>query len=256
MVQKLLFLGTGTSQGIPIIGSEHPVCLSEDFKDKRLRSSVVFKIGGINLLIDCGPDFRQQMLKTNTSFIDAILFTHEHNDHVIGLDDIRPLAFKSRKDMPVYGQKRVLEDIRKRFPYIYSTKKYPGVPTVIENEVMESDFFVESILIRPIKIMHGKLPILGYRVKNVAYITDASHIETAEKDKLKNLDILVLNALRVEPKHYSHFILDEALEVIKELKPKRAYLTHISHLLGFHEEVQKQLPDNVFLSYDGLELDF
>ena len=251
---KLRFLGTGTSQGIPVIGSNHPVCLSADQKDKRLRSSVLFEINNKNILIDCGPDFRYQMLSANISNIDAILFTHEHNDHVLGLDDIRPIVFRQKKDMPIYAQKRVLDEIRKRFPYVYETIKYLGVPSVIENEV-EDKFFIDDIEIEPINIQHGKLPILGYKIQNTAYITDANFISPIEMKKLKNLDILVLNALRKQPEHYSHYILEQAIEVIQELNPKKAYLTHISHYLGFHEEVQKELPENIYLAYDGLEID-
>ncbi len=251
---KLLFLGTGTSQGIPVIGSRHPVCLSLDDRDKRQRSSVLFQINDKNILIDCGPDFRMQMLKAEIREINAILFTHEHNDHVLGLDDIRPIVFRQKTDMPIYAQKRVLEEIKKRFPYVFESVKYFGVPSVQENEII-SNFIVEDIEVNPIQIIHGKLPILGYKILNTAYITDASFIEPIEKKKLKNLDVLVINALRKEPEHFSHFVLHQALELIKELKPKKSYLTHISHYMGFHEEVQKELPENVFIAYDGLEIE-
>lgn len=253
-MSKLIFLGTGTSQGVPVIGSNHPVCLSENEKDKRFRSSVIFQLDNINILIDCGPDFRIQMLQSKISEIEAILFTHEHNDHVLGLDDIRPIVFRQKREMPIYAQKRVLDEIKKRFPYVFETIKYFGVPGVQTNEISDS-FFIKDIKINPIQIMHGKLPILGFKIFDTAYITDANFIDPLEKEKLKNLDILVLNALRKEPEHYSHFTLHQALEIIDELKPKKAYLTHISHHMGFHDEVQKELPENVFLAYDGLEIE-
>lgn len=250
---KITFLGTGTSQGIPIIGSTHPVCLSKNTKDKRLRVSVLIEWDDYAFVIDCGPDFRQQILRANCSKIDGILFTHEHADHTAGLDDIRPFFFR-QGDIPIYAHKRVLGELRKRFAYIFeSENKYPGVPSVIENEIRNTQFALKNLNVVPINGFHHKLQVFGFRLGNFAYLTDMNAIAENELDKLKQLDILVINALR-EDKHISHFSLSEALEIIVKLKPKKAYLTHISHLLGFHDVVNKKLPKNVFLAYDGLVL--
>ena len=249
---KVTFLGTGTSQGIPIIGSDHPVCKSDNPKDRRLRSSVLINWDNYNFVIDCGPDFRTQMLNSNCSKIDAIIYTHEHSDHVAGLDDIRPFFFKQGK-IPIYAHKRVLNELKKRFYYIFDENySYPGSPKVIEN-VIYSNFSINDKKIIPINAFHKDLQVYGYRFENFAYLTDVKTIEKKEIKKLDDLDVLVINALRIE-EHYSHFNLDQALEFIKVIKPKKAYLTHISHMLGFHDEVQKILPENVFLAYDGLEI--
>lgn len=253
---KLKFLGTGTSQGIPVIGSDHPVCLSQNPKDKRLRSSAIITTNsGTKILIDCGPDFRQQMLTNRESDIDAVLLTHEHNDHVIGLDDLRPLIFKHAQAMPLYAQERVIKEIKNRFSYAFADKKYPGAPSFQEYIIENKSFNIGEDLITPIEVMHSKLPIFGYKIGNLSYITDASFIAAPELNKLKGLDVLVLNCLRREEPHHSHFILPQALEMIALLKPKKAYLTHISHLLGFHDEVEKELPQGVHLAYDGLEVE-
>jgi phosphoribosyl 1,2-cyclic phosphate phosphodiesterase len=250
---QLLFFGTGTSKGIPVIGCNHPVCLSKDPKDKRLRSSVLFRIENKNYLIDCGPDFRMQMLQNNVDNIEAILYTHEHADHTAGLDDIRPITQK-HGDMQIYTCKRVMNNLKYRFNYIFTTEnKYPSAPGVKPNIIQNKPFTINNITITPIQVLHGNLPIFGYKIKNVAYITDASYIDESEKEKLKNLDILIINALRIK-KHPTHFNLKQALELINEIKPKKAYLTHISHKLGFHKEIEKQLPENVFLAYDGLKV--
>jgi len=250
---EVTFLGTGTSQGIPIIGSNHPVCLSENRKDKRLRVSVLVEWEGYNFLIDCGPDFRTQMLSNNVQRLDAILYTHEHNDHTAGLDDIRPFFFR-QGDIPVFAHKRVLKSMRKRFDYIFETEnKYPGAPGVIQNEIENKPFHFEELEIIPVSFDHNRLQVFGYRMKDFAYLTDLKSIEEEEIDKLRDLKVLVVNALRIEP-HHSHLNLKEALEFIDKLKPERAYLTHISHLLGFHDEVQEQLPENVFLAYDNLKI--
>ena len=249
---KVTFLGTGTSQGIPIIGSDHPVCKSNNIKDRRLRSSVLINWDNYNFVIDCGPDFRIQMLNSNCSKIDAIIYTHEHSDHVAGLDDIRPFFFKQGK-IPIYAHKRVLNELKKRFYYIFDENySYPGSPKVIEN-IISSNFNINNKEIIPIDALHRDLQIFGYRFEKFAYLTDVKTIEDKEINKLNNLDVLVVNALRIE-QHYSHFNLEQALEFIKIVKPKKAYLTHISHMLGFHDEVQKILPENVFLAYDGLEI--
>lgn len=250
---RITFLGTGTSQGIPVIGSTHPVCLSEDPRDKRLRVSVLVEIDGTNIVIDCGPDFRQQMLANPVNHLDAILFTHEHSDHTVGMDDIRPYFFK-QGDIPIYAHHRVMESLRKRFDYIFSSdNKYPGAPSVQENVIDNSVFKVKDYNVIPINVMHNRVQVFGFRIRDFAYVTDAKTIEDEEAEKLKGVDVLVINALRKEP-HHSHFNLEEALEFIKKIEPKQAYLTHISHVMGFHKDVQAELPENVFLAYDNLQI--
>ena len=252
---QVYFLGTGTSQGIPVIGSTHPVCKSNDSKDKRLRVSVWIICNNQSFVIDCGPDFRQQMLTSRCSQLDAILFTHEHADHTAGLDDIRPFFFKQKCDIPVYGHQRVLENLKKRFDYIFVTEnKYPGAPgvqTFIVNN--NKNFNIGKTEIIPIEVNHGNLKVFGYRILDFVYLTDVKSIDDIEIEKLKGTKVLVVNALREEP-HHSHFSLQDALDFIYLVQPERAYLTHISHLLGFHEEVQKKLPPNVFLAYDNLKI--
>lgn len=250
---EITFLGTGTSQGIPVIGNNHPVCLSDDPKDKRLRVSVLVQVEGLNIVIDCGPDFRQQMLSNQVTKLDAILFTHEHSDHTVGLDDIRPFFFK-QGDIPVYAHERVINSLKRRFDYIFSSEnKYPGAPSVKENSIENSPFWIEGIKIIPINAMHNRVQVFGFRIKEFVYITDAKTIEEEEINKIEGVDVLVINALRIDP-HHSHFNLEEALEFINKINPKRAYLTHISHLMGFHNEVQATLPKNVFLAYDNLKI--
>ncbi len=250
---KITFLGTGTSQGIPVIGSTHPVCLSKNIKDKRLRVSVLIEWDNYTYIIDCGPDFRQQMLTQKCTKIDGVLFTHEHADHTAGLDDIRPFFFR-QGDIPIYAHKRVLGELQKRFDYIFTSKnKYPGAPSVIENIIKNKPFKLKNINVVPIDGLHYNLQVFGYRFSNFAYLTDMKTITEKELQKLQNLDVLVLNALR-EEEHISHLNLNEALDLIAKLKPKRAYLTHISHQLGFHDEVEQKLPKNVFLAYDNLQI--
>jgi phosphoribosyl 1,2-cyclic phosphate phosphodiesterase len=251
---NIYFLGTGTSQGIPVIGSKHPVCLSNDIKDKRLRVSVWISWNDFSLVIDCSPDFRQQMLVSKCTKVDAILFTHEHSDHTAGLDDIRPFNFL-QGDLPIYAHSRVIENLKKRFDYIFETEnKYPGAPSVSTNEVINNqNFSLGNKSIIPINGMHGNLQVFGYRIDDFAYLTDIKTIEKEEISKLNNLIVLVINALRDEA-HHSHFNLQEALDFITLVKPKKAYLTHISHNFGFHDDVQKRLPENVFLAYDNLEI--
>ena len=250
---KVTFLGTGTSQGIPIIGSDHPVCFSSNKKDKRLRVSVLLEWKDFTILIDCGPDFRQQILRTSCVKIDAVLFTHEHSDHTAGLDDLRPFYFR-QGNIPIYAHKRVLKALKKRFEYIFQKKnKYPGVLTLETHAIENQSFFINNKKITPIEVYHHKLSVFGFRVDNFAYITDAKTIAEEELEKLKNLDVLVINALRIEP-HLSHLNLQEALALINKIRPKKAYLTHISHHLGFHDEVQKTLPKSIFLAYDQLEI--
>ncbi|MFV8354712.1 MBL fold metallo-hydrolase [Flavobacterium sp. XS1P32] len=251
---KVYFLGTGTSQGIPVIGSNHPVCLSSNSKDKRLRVSVWISWENQSLIIDCGPDFRQQMLASNCQKVDAILFTHEHADHTAGIDDIRPFNFK-QGEIPIYAHQRVIDNLKSRFEYVFETvNKYPGAPSVATHEVVNNESFsIGGKIIIPINAMHGNLQVFGYRIDDFAYLTDVKTIEKTEINKLKNLDVLVINALRQEP-HDTHFNLKEALDFVTLVKPRKTYLTHISHILGYHEEVQKELPENVFLAYDNLEI--
>lgn len=250
---KITFLGTGTSQGIPVIGSKHPVCLSDDPKDKRLRVSVLVEWDDYTYVIDCGPDFRQQMLRAKCDSIDGIIFTHEHSDHVLGLDDIRPFYFR-QGDISIYAHKRVLKALRRRFDYIFTTKnKYPGAPTLAINQIKNKPFKLNNLAVTPVNGKHHELQVFGFRFNDFAYLTDMKTIKDDETSKLKDLKVLVVNALRLEP-HYSHFNLEEALQFINKINPERAYITHISHLLGFHKEVQQNLPKNVFLAYDGLQL--
>lgn len=250
---EIVFLGTGTSQGIPIIGSNHPVCLSNDWRDKRLRVSILIKWDNYTYVIDCGPDFRYQMLRAKCDRIDGVIFTHEHSDHVMGLDDIRPFYFK-QGDIPIYAHKRVLKSLKSRFDYIFKTEnKYPGAPSVVTNRIKNKPFKLNNLSVIPVNGKHHKLQVFGYRFGDFAYLTDMKTVKEKEIDKIKNIKILVINALRMEP-HRSHFNLEEALEFIKKVNPETAYITHISHLLGFHKDVEKILPNNVHLAYDGLQL--
>lgn len=253
---KFRFLGTGTSQGVPVIGCHCEVCTSQNPKDKRYRSAgLITSDSEKSILIDCGPDFRMQMLDNQEENVDAVLLTHEHNDHVIGLDDMRPLIFKNGKNMPLYCSERVGAEVRQRFLYAFADVRYPGAPAFDLHEITE-DFTLFNIPIQPINVLHNYLPVLGYRVKNLAYITDASNIPAEEKLKLQDLDVLILNCIRKEPAHPAHFVLPEAIAVFNELKPKEMFLTHISHHLGLHQVVENELPPGMHLAYDGLQLDF
>lgn len=253
---KLKFLGSGTSQGVPVIACHCEVCTSTNPKDKRFRSSVLVTTDwGKKILIDCGPDFRMQMLDNKEEQIDAVLLTHEHNDHVIGLDDLRPLIFRNKKNIDIYCNKRVGDEVRLRFPYAFSEVKYPGAPSFNLYEI-ERPFSILDTEIIPVEVMHHRISIFGYKFKKLAYITDASFISDEEKEKLKNLDFLIVNCIRKEHLHSAHFILPQVLELFEELKPQKMYLTHISHHLGLYEETERELPENVFLAYDGLELKF
>lgn len=251
---ELTFLGTGTSQGVPVIACECDVCISLDPKDKRLRTSAMISYRGKNIVIDSGPDFRQQMLREKVMDIEAILYTHEHKDHVAGMDDVRAFNFKHKKDMPVYVDEAVENALKREFPYVFANLSYPGIPKVAIHRIDKNTKFERiGLQITPIEVMHYKLPVLGYRFGDICYITDANFIAEEEKEKIKGSKILVLNALQRET-HISHFTLQEALDLIKELKPERAYLTHVSHRMGKHEELSKLLPDNVFFAYDGLKV--
>lgn len=249
------FLGTGTSQGIPVIGSDHPVCKSNDPKDKRLRVSVWMHWEGYSCVIDCGPDFRQQMLRENVTKVDSILITHEHADHTAGIDDIRPFNFMQRAKLPFYAHPRVFESLNDRFAYVFATEnKYPGAPSIEEIEIdKDSILHLGGKKVTVIEAFHDNMPVLGFRVEGFTYLTDVKTISTEEVEKIKGTEVLVINALREAP-HYSHFNLAEALDFIEKINPKKAYLTHISHEMGFHEEVEKRLPKNVHLAYDSLTI--
>ena len=250
---KITFLGTGTSQGIPVIGSKHPVCLSDNKKDKRLRVSILVEWDSYVYVVDCGPDFRYQMLRSGCTKIDGILFTHEHADHIMGLDDIRPYYF-NQGAISIYAHKRVLKALQIKFDYIFSTKnKYPGAPSVISNRIKNKPFKLNTLEVMPVKGKHDELQIFGYKFGDFVYLTDMKTVEDKEVEKIKNIKVLVINALRIQP-HHSHFNLEEALQFIERVKPEKAYLTHISHMLGFHDEVEKTLPKNVFLAYDELQI--
>ena len=251
---KVTFLGTGTSQGVPVVACSCSVCQSIDYKDKRLRSSIHIQTDNTSIIVDIGPDFRQQVLRQNITSLDAILLTHEHKDHTAGLDEVRSFNFKQNKDMPLLGRKKVLEQVKSEFQYIFSDNKYPGVPSVELLEIDNKKFKVGELIVEPVEVLHYKLPVFGFKVGNFAYITDAKTISEKEKEKLKNLDVLVLNALQKES-HISHLTLSEALELIEELKPKTSYLTHISHNLGFSRDVVPTLPENVHLAFDGLKIE-
>lgn len=251
---KITFLGTGTSQGVPVIGCPCAICNSQDPRDIRLRSSALITVGSKNILIDAGPDLRQQLLNNKITQVDAILMTHEHKDHTGGLDDVRPLNFMTQKVMQIYGLQRVLNVIRKDYDYAFKKNKYPGSPEFQLNIIKDEEFTIDDLLIEPISIRHLTLPILGYKINNMAYITDASFIAPSEISKLKDIDLLVINALR-HKEHYSHFNLTQALQVINEINPKRAYLTHISHEMGQYIDIAPTLPDHIFMAYDGLEVE-
>jgi phosphoribosyl 1,2-cyclic phosphate phosphodiesterase len=253
-VMKIIFLGTGTSQGIPVIACNCGACRSSSKKDKRLRSSIYIEKNSMHLVIDSGPDFRQQMLRENVNKLDAILLTHEHKDHVGGLDDVRGFNFKQNKPMDVYARKNVLEQIKKEFSYAFAKDRYPGVPEVNLHEVVNKPFEISNISITPINVLHYKLKVYGYRISDFTYITDASFIPDEEIDKIRGSKVLILNALR-KKMHYSHFNLEQALEIIDRIKPKNAFLTHISHLMGIHDEIEKELPENIKLAYDGLSIE-
>jgi phosphoribosyl 1,2-cyclic phosphate phosphodiesterase len=254
-VLKITFLGTGTSQGIPVIGSDHPVSFSKDPRDKRLRSSILIEYDNYNFVIDCGPDFRQQMLRTNCRKLDAIIFTHEHADHTTGIDDVRPFFFRQGK-IPIYLHKRVLGSLHERFAYIFDPKqKYPGAPDFEVNLInKENDFNLFGLNITPIESVHLRLPVLGFRIGKFAYLTDVKTISEIELEKLKELDTLVINSLRYEP-HPSHLNIEEALDIVNSINPKKSFFTHISHNMGFHKEVCDKLPESVSLAYDGLVLE-
>lgn len=253
-ILKITFLGTGTSQGIPIIACSCEVCQSADSNDKRLRASILIEIGEQKIVVDAGPDFRQQMLKVNLTRLDAILLTHEHVDHLFGLDDIRAFNWVQKHPTDIYAEERVQNAIKRVFNYVFANYTYPGIPQMNLHLIENKPFNIGETNVIPIRGLHYKLPVYGFKIGKMAYLTDVNYISDSEKEKLKDLDIFVVNALRKE-EHISHFTLDQALHLIDELKPKKAYLTHISHQMGFHAEVSKELPENVFLASDGLEIE-
>ncbi|MFZ9586095.1 MAG: MBL fold metallo-hydrolase [Crocinitomicaceae bacterium] len=255
MIGKVRILGSGTSQGIPMIACDCDVCQSTDPRDRRLRSSILLELNGLNYCIDAGPDFRYQLLREKVKHLEGILFTHEHKDHVAGLDDVRAFNYFSQKPMNIYCSKNVETALHREFHYVFNEKNYPGIPKINLIPIDKNPFNLDGIEVIPIEVMHYKLPVLGFRIGSFAYITDAKTVAEEEKNKLKNVDILIINALHKFP-HISHFNLEEALAFIDEIKPKKAYLTHISHLLGKHEEILKELPKHVSLLYDGLSFEF
>lgn len=251
---KINFLGTGTSQGVPIIGCDCKVCVSGDPHDKRLRPSILISHNNKNIAIDAGPDFRQQMLREGVTELEAVLITHEHNDHMIGIDDVRPFNFRSRKDMPIYATPQVQQQLRHRFAYVFEGG-YPGVPRIELKDISNAvPFEVGGISFLPIEVNHGQLPVLGFRMGDFTYITDAKTISEESAEMIAGSKILVVNALHRRP-HYAHFNLEEALEFVSKINPEQAYLTHISHHMGLNAEVNQELPDGVALAFDGLELE-
>lgn len=251
---KITFLGTGTSQGVPVIACRCQVCTSADFRDKRLRSSILVEQGSTAVVIDSGPDFRQQMLRAEVNHIDGLLFTHEHKDHIAGMDDIRAYNYVHREKVNIYANLQVQEALHREFPYVFADFKYPGVPEINMHTIYESAFSIGEIDFLPVPVLHYRLPVLGFRIGDFTYITDANHITEQSMSLIRGSKILVINALRREP-HVSHFTLEEALEVIGKLGPEKAYLTHISHQLGMHEDVNAELPANVQCAYDGLVIE-
>ena len=253
---RITFLGTGTSSGVPMIGCSCPVCRSLDYRDQRLRVAVHIAVAGHSLVVDTGPDFRQQMLRARITRLDAILFTHEHKDHTAGLDDVRAFNFRQQQEIPVYAEPRVLEQLKREFAYIFAEHKYPGVPQVrlhpIEDD--QQPLAVAGLAVQPLRAMHHRLPVLGFRLGDFAYLTDANSVPDSTLAHLRGADTIVLNALRHEP-HLSHFTLGEAVELLEKLRPRRAYLTHISHQLGRHREVEATLPPWIRLAYDGLAIE-
>jgi phosphoribosyl 1,2-cyclic phosphate phosphodiesterase len=251
---KITFLGTGTSQGVPPIGCRSDVCLSENPRDKRLRASIHVEWNGLSLVVDCGPDFRYQMIRAGISHVDALLFTHEHRDHTAGLDDIRPFNYLQGAAMPVYLHPRVYQAFQGQFDYIFQPVPYPGIPQIDWHLIDNEPFEIGGQVIRPVEVLHYKLPGLGFVFDKFAYITDANFISEKEKEKLKGMDVLVLNALRREA-HISHFTLDEAVVLAKELGAKQTYFTHMSHQIGLHDDVCSELPEGIDLAHDGLVLE-
>lgn len=251
---KITFLGTGTSQGVPVIACDCEVCKSLDFRDKRLRVSIHIEINGKSFVVDTGPDFRQQMLRERIQNVDAILFTHEHKDHTAGLDDIRAFNYKSKKAMPVFARKQVMEQLKKEFSYVFEEHKYPGIPEINLYEIKNQEFGIEGIKIIPIEVKHMFLPVFGFRIENFTYLTDLNFISDEELEKVKGSEVIVVGALQ-KTEHQSHFRLDQAVSLLERLKPKKGYLTHISHRMGLHAEVSKELPNFIQIAHDSLSIE-
>ena len=250
---KITFLGTGTSQGVPVIACECETCLSEDHRDKRLRTSILLETDETILLFDAGPDFRQQMLREHVRKIDAIILTHEHKDHISGMDDVRAFNYKSQDAIDIYAEERVQKAIRKEYSYVFAEYQYPGIPKLRLNLIPDNSIYVKELKLIPIRVFHYRLPVYGFRVGNFAYITDANFIPEESKEKLYGVKYLVINALRKE-KHISHFSLREAIDFIRQISPKKAFITHISHQMGKYEQVSRELPPEIILAFDGLNL--
>jgi phosphoribosyl 1,2-cyclic phosphate phosphodiesterase len=248
------FLGTGTSQGVPVIACNCDVCTSTDKHDKRLRTSVMLEGEGEVIVIDSGPDFRYQMLRAGVKHLDAILFTHEHKDHTAGLDDIRAFNYRQQAPIDVYADLRVQQSLKKEFSYIFDEFKYPGIPQLNLHTIGLKPFDIGKVHITPIEVMHYKLPVLGFRIKDFTYITDAKTVSDSEKEKIKGSKVLVINALQFD-KHISHFTFEEAIAFATEMAAETTYFTHISHRLGRHQDVSAQLPPNIKLAYDELKLE-
>lgn len=251
MNQKLIFLGTGTSQGVPVIGCHCDVCKSDDPRDKRLRASVYMEHNGLRLLIDAGPDFRQQLLRAQINNVDAILLTHEHRDHIAGLDDVRAFNYINKRAVDIYAEDRVHCAVRHEFGYAFEENKYPGIPEFALHTIDESPFKIKEVEIVPIRVWHARLPVLGFRIADTAYITDANHIDETELAKLSGLSLLVINAVRHKP-HISHFNLKEAIAVAQRVGAKHTFITHMSHQMGLHKNVEKELPPSIALAFDNL----
>ncbi len=252
---KVTFLGTGTSQGVPVIACDCTICQSNNLKDNRLRTSVLVQTDATSVVIDSGADFRQQMLRNKVNRLDAVVFTHEHKDHVAGLDDVRAFNYKHQKDMNVYASEQVQVGLKGEFHYAFAKNTHAGIPRFVLNTIdKKSTFKIGDIPFRSVEVKHYKLDVMGYRINDFVYITDASSIDDEQKEKIKGCKVLVLNALR-KKKHISHFNLEEAIAMAKELEAETAYFTHISHFMGLHDEVSKELPANMHLAYDGLEIE-
>lgn len=249
---KFTLTGTGTSQGVPVIGCQCAVCKSSDPRDNRLRTAAFIEANDVHIAIDAGPDFRQQMLAVGAISLDAVLITHEHNDHIAGLDDVRPFNFRQRREMKLYALSRVADDIQHRFSYVFSKNPYPGAPRIDIEIIKPFDpLQVKDLSILPLSVYHGKMEVLGFRINDLTYITDAKHIPEETQEKVRGSKVLILNALHHRP-HYSHFNLEEAIEMSKVLGAEMTYLTHVSHDMGLYEEIAPKLPSGIQLAYDGL----